>query len=156
MLGKCPTVSFWCQTATIPSVQGHIIEQATPFGPAKVSLSRVLSGPLTLTFLVDESLTNYREIYDWLRGIGAPTGFDDFLEWQASHPGALGINDLPGVTTSDAVLIVNDSNNNPLCRVKFPAVVPTNLGSLTFDTRTTDTFLTCTAAFATTFFTIEI
>lgn len=149
-IAKLPAVSFWCQTVNIPSIQGTVIEQPTPFVNAKVALSRLSVGPLSITFLVDEQLQNYTELYNWLRGLTNPTGFDDYADYAAQHDLAYAHQD---IMTSEATLLLNDSNNQLIRRITFPNIVPVALGGMTFETTDTGvSHITCTAGFAATFF----
>ena len=38
--------------------------------------------PLDITFLVDENLNNYKEIHDWLLGLGFPQNYTQFQNLQ--------------------------------------------------------------------------
>jgi hypothetical protein len=108
--------------------------------------------PLELSFNVQENLANWREIYDWMTGIGFPTSPKEFSdavnnatsETPNANPTKGGrVN--PNVLTSDATLTILTNKNNPLLQVKFRNIYPTSLSGLAFDTKDTDsTQLTAT------------
>ena len=54
----------------------------TPFKPIPVMGTNLTFSNLSVTFIVDEFLENYRELHDWLTAIGFPKSrkqFRDFL-----------------------------------------------------------------------------
>ena len=142
----------------IPNTQYHITEANLPgiaFGGDAVLNSRYTSmpfmgdtldfSPMELTFLVQENLQNWREIYDWMIGIGfpkSPTQFADAIT-EAQQDGAYkepvnGELKNPNVLTSDATLTVLTNKNNPVIQVEFKNMYPTSLSGLTFNTQDTD------------------
>lgn len=95
---------------------------------------------LTIEFLVDEHLSNWKQIHDWMRSLAAP-------EYKEKEYGKYG-----NVTYkySDAVLTIFTSHNNPDFRIKFIHCVPTGLSGIGFtetDTSTTPSKATLSLAF---------
>ena len=121
-------------------------------------------GDLEVTFLVNEDLSNYREIHDWMIGIGfpkSPTQFSSAVSENAdlkpgSSPSRTDVNRVggsselvnPSTLVSDATLTILSNKNNPVIRVNFKALYPTSLGGLQYNAQTTDTEqLTSTVTF---------
>ena len=104
--------------------------------------------PMEMTFLVSEGLSNYREIHDWMTGIGFPDNVDQFKtaisEDAGLKPTQGGSNADPSSLTSDATLTILTNKNNPSLQVSFRNCYPTSLSGLTFSTQGTDEQLTAT------------
>ena len=142
----------------IPNTQYHITEVNLPgiaFGGDAVMNSRYTSmpfmgdtldfSPLELQFIVQENLQNWREIYDWMIGIGfpkSPTQFENAINEANSESYTEPTNNTsttnPNVLTSDATLTVLTNKNNPVIQVDFKNMYPTSLSGLSFNTQDTD------------------
>jgi hypothetical protein len=79
LVKKLPHVNFFCQEVVIPSFSGGEIRHGTPFATINTTGDRIQWSPLNVTFKVDEDLTNYTEIYDWLMAINYP---DEFAQYK--------------------------------------------------------------------------
>ena len=113
---------------------------------------KVTFNSLDISFLVDENLNNYKELHDWIIGLGFPQDYTQFQNLQAegsdrfsgstrstaptgkSVPQPLS----EGGIYSDATLTVLNSKNIAKTEIRFENVYPTNLGSLNYDVRLTD------------------
>ena len=107
---------------------------------------------LSISFLVDENLNNYKEIHDWIIGIGFPQNHTQFATLQAASsdrfPGSTAGASVPGVATpsplaegaiySDATLTILNSKNIPKTEIRFQNVYPTSLGGLSYDVKLSD------------------
>ena len=116
---------------------------------------------LEITFLVDEKLENYRELHQWLVGIGFPKARTQFSSFQkdesSTFPTAESVKGdvtKSGVPSGvqamygDATLTVMTSKNNPVMEVRFSDLYPVALSGLSFNQQETDvTYLTATATF---------
>lgn len=89
-------------------------------------------GSFEISYLIDEDLLNYKEIFDWMKS-----------NVETKH----------STTTSsdhyrDMTLTVMNSANNVTKQIKFVDAYPTSLSSLPFDITTTDVeYLTAVATF---------
>ena len=116
---------------------------------------------LEISFLVDEKLTNYRELHQWLVGIGFPKVRSQFSSFKSENSDVFPTgSQVKGETTStgvatgtqsmfgDATLTVMTSKNNPIMEVRFSDLYPVSLSALQFDQQLTDTtYLTATCTF---------
>jgi hypothetical protein len=105
---------------------------------------------LNITFLVDEELQNYRELWDWLVGMGSPVSHSQWETTLAKGDGAIRTFSTPDADPrtkstyeesnlySDATLIVYSSKNQPKVEVKFKNMFPTSLSSLEYSQEATD------------------
>lgn len=103
---------------------------------------------LEVTFLVNEALENYREIHDWMIGIGFPKDNQQYIDAISSeqnmNPIASKVDNAkatgkPSVLMSDATLTILTNKNNPNLRVNFKNCFPTSLSGLSYTTQGTDT-----------------
>ena len=94
---KLPLVEFTIQTANIPGISLDEVQQPTRLKSIALPGSTLSFASLDLSFLVDENLNNYKEVHDWLIGIGFPQNYTQFQNLQAE-----GSDRFPGSTRSTA------------------------------------------------------
>jgi hypothetical protein len=149
---KLPEVEFTCQTANIPGISLGSATQPTPLVDIPIPGDKISFQSLDINFLVDENLNNYKEIHDWLIGIGFPQNYTQFQNLQAEgsdrFPGSTRSTAATGSSTpqplseggtySDATLTILNSKNIAKTEIRFQNVYPTSLGSLSYDVKLTD------------------
>ncbi len=144
---KLPTVEFFCQTANIPGISLGQATIDTPLKSIPFPGDELNYQDLSISFLVDENLNNYKEIHDWLLGLGTPqnhnqfstlrdTGTDRFPGQTTNSPNNNTVPD--GGTYSDATLTVLNSKNIAVTEIRFHNIFPTSLGSLSYDVQASD------------------
>ena len=144
---KLPTVEFFCQTANIPGISLGQATIDTPLKSIPFPGDELNYQDLGISFLVDENLNNYKEIHDWLTGLGAPqnhnqfstlrdTGTDRFPGQTTNSPNNNAVPD--GGTYSDATLTILNSKNIAKVEIRFHNIFPTSLGSLSYDVQASD------------------
>ncbi len=111
-----PNAEFSIQTMVLPDVSANPTPYITRSRNISMSADKLEYAPFECTFLVDEDLTNYREIYDWLYS-QVDSVQDDYR---------------------DITLSVLSSANTVNKQIVFHSAHPTNLGSLPFDITTSD------------------
>ena len=149
---KLPLVEFFVQSATIPGINLGSAQQNTTLYDIPLPGDKLTYAALDLSFIVDENLNNYKEIHDWLLGLGFPSNHTQFQDLQSTgsdrFPGSTKSSAVTGTSTptplaeggiySDAVLTVLNSKNIAKTEIRFKNVYPTSLGSLNYDVRATD------------------
>ena len=149
---KLPEVEFTCQTANIPGIALGSATQPTPLVDIPIPGDKISFQSLDINFLVDENLNNYKEIHDWLIGIGFPQNYTQFQNLQTEgsdrFPGSTRSTAASGTSTpqplseggtySDATLTILNSKNIAKTEIRFQNVYPTSLGSLSYDVKLTD------------------
>ena len=149
---KLPQVEFFVQTANIPGITLDEVQQPTRLKAIALPGSTLSFASLELTFLVDENLNNYKELHDWLIGLGTPesdsqfaglltAGSDRFAGSTASSAPTGSNTATPlneGAIYSDATLTVLNSKNIAKTEIRFKNVYPTSLGSLSYDIKASD------------------
>ena len=144
---KLPKVEFFCQTANIPGIGLGEAVIDTPLKSIPFPGDKVTYQDLAISFLVDENLNNYKEIHDWIIGLGAPqnhtqfstlrdTGTDRFPGQTTNSPNNNAVPD--GGTYSDATLTVLNSKNIAVTEIRFHNIFPTSLGALSYDVQASD------------------
>jgi len=160
---KLPEVEFTCQTANIPGISLGGAIQPTPLVDIPIPGDKISFQSLDINFLVDENLNNYKEIHDWLIGIGFPQNYTQFQNLQTEgsdrFPGSTRSTAATGTsipqplseggTYSDATLTVLNSKNIAKTEIRFQNIYPTSLGSLSYDVKLTDVdYLQASVSFA--------
>ena len=77
---KLPQVEFFVQTANIPGITLDEVQQPTRLKAIALPGSTLSFASLELSFLVDENLNNYKELHDWLIGLGTPESDSQFAD----------------------------------------------------------------------------
>ena len=159
---KLPEVEFTCQTANVPGISLGEATMATPLKDIPIPGDKVSYSSLDISFLVDENLNNYKELHDWIVGIGFPQSHDQFKNLQTAgqdrFPGSTAGSVVPGVRTpvplkeggiySDATLTILNSKNIAKTEIRFQNVYPTSLGGLSYDIKLSDVdYLQAAASF---------
>ena len=112
-VGALPNTSFFVQTVNLP---GITLEGAVLATPQLQNFTRhtgvITYEPLNVTFLIDEYLKNWQEVYEWM--IGEESKY------------------------TSAVLTILSSAMNPTMELHFKDIFPTSLSEISFDSTTTD------------------
>jgi len=160
---KLPLVEFTIQTANIPGISLDEVQQPTRLKAIALPGSTLSFANLDLSFLVDENLNNYKELHDWLIGLGTPESDSQFAGLLASgndrFPGSTVSTAVTGTSTaqplnegaiySDATLTVLNSKNIAKTEIRFKNVYPVSLGSLSYDIKASDVdYLQVNASFS--------
>ena len=147
---RLPKTTWFCTAANIPGITLGEAQYATPMSDMFVTGDKLTFETLNITFIVDEELQNYRELWNWLVGIGSPVSHSQWETELAKGDGAVrqfGTDDGDGRTKStyeesnlysDATLIVYNSKNIPKVDVKFKNMFPTSLSALEYSQELTD------------------
>ena len=108
-----PNTSFFIQTVNLPGIS---LEAQVVATPQLQNFSRhtgvITYEALNITFMIDEYLKNWQEIYEWMIG--------------------------PEDKYTSAVLTIVSSSMNPTIEIHFKDIFPTSLSEIAFDSTTTD------------------
>lgn len=165
IIEKTPDVLFKIQNCSIPDITLSSIDidsgfRSTPFEGTKISY-----GALTVTFIVNASLSNYSLLFNWIRALGYPdfyTQFNNFPErakvWQRYElpderifpRNKLDI-DSESYGRSDGSLFITSraTGNEVNAVVHFKDLFPINLSQIEFQSNNSEpTPAICTCNFA--------
>ena len=161
---KLPKVEYFCTAANLPGINLGTAEQITPLKDIPLPGDRLQYDTLTISFLVDENLENYREIHGWLTGLGFPRDREQFRKLLGGgadrFPTSTGAKQetdagivrneagATGAVYSDATLSILTSKNTTNIQVRFADVFPTSLSGLNYNQQQTDVnYLIATVTF---------
>ena len=143
-LGKYPKVDFFCNSARLPELRLSTQVQSSYLKDIDLPGEKITYGDLTLQFLVDENMENYKTIYDWIYGLGFPETPQQFKDKTTDRDGVRDMNE----QFADGTLRILNSNFNEVAKVKFLDMFPVSLSSLDFDATQTDVnYFTAQATF---------
>jgi len=150
---KLPSLSYFCQQANIPNVTLGETTQGTPFIEVPVPGDKMTFDPLTVQFLVDSEMKNYKAIFNWMNGLGFPVEHAQYENYVQTE-GGFGSDISKGY--SDGVLQVLGNTNKHLLSVRFIDLFPVALESLVFNSTNQDVqYLIGNATFRYTYYEIE-
>ena len=159
---KIPNTEYFIQEVNLPGIafSGDAVLN-TRFTSLNMMGDTVNYEPLEISFSVQENLSNWREIHDWMVGIGFPENSEQFS--QAISEAKATRTSVPGRTAnvstlqSDATLMIMTNKNNPTVKVNFKNVYPTSLSGVSFDTKDTDAQnLTATMTMSYDYYNLEV
>ena len=143
-LGKYPKVDFFCNTARIPEVTLATATQSSYLKDIDVPETKLTYGDLTIQFLVDENMENYRIVHEWITGLGFPETAQQYKDLTTDSAGVRDMKE----QFADGTLRILNSNFNEVAQVKFLDMFPVSLSSLDFDATQTDVnYFTAQASF---------
>jgi hypothetical protein len=131
-LKRAPNLNFFVTDVNLPQISLGNIELPTPFKLINIAGSKLEYGDFNLTFKLDEDMTTYFEIYNWLIAIGFPENFDQYKGLKESQRGT------PNQLVSDATLTIMTSDMIPNIEVNFQDLFPTSIGDINFTTSDND------------------
>ena len=151
-IAKLPQVEFFIQTVNLPGISMGTAIVPTPLYDYPVPGDEISFRSLDISFLVDENLNNYKELHDWIAGLGFGKSHQDFADLQATaadrFPGSTKGSLVAGVEIpaplseggiySDATLTILNSKNIAKTEIRFQNVFPISLGSLSYDVKASD------------------
>lgn len=149
---KLPDVTYNVQQVTLPQLTLEDIEMTNLFANIPIPGSRLTYDALTIQFLVDEEMRNYKSIYNWMVGLGFPTSFEEYISFK-NQKDVSTLNGLVNVSElskgySDATLDILGSNNLSIQTIQFVDIFPTSIESLAFQSTSTDVnYFTANASF---------
>lgn len=128
-IARLPNVEFFCQRISIPSVVLGEAFQPMPFMNLPVEGDTLTFEPLNLSFILDEDLKNYQEVYNWLTALGFPREYSQF----ASLKDASAASEYNSMF-SDMSIILLTNKSNPNYEISFTDTFPTSLSGIQLDT----------------------
>ena len=126
---RLPHVEYFCQRVNIPAVILGEAFQPMPFMNLPVEGDTLSFESMNISFILDEDMQNYMEIYSWLTALGFPRDYEQFKTLkppsEASEYASM---------FSDMDIMLQTNKSNPNYKITFNDVFPTSLSSVQFDT----------------------
>ncbi len=136
---RIPTTQFFCQEVNIPGVSLGEVDRVTPFLDMYSPGTKLKYEPLDISFMIDEDLQSWKDMYNWFISIADPDGFE-----KRDHNKELQTNK----HFSDAILTVLNGLNNPVLRIEYINVFPLTMSDIRFDTKlSAESIITCSVTF---------
>ena len=150
-LARCPNLTWFVQEINMPGISLGDSSRNYATGKAAIPGDNLEYNELTLTFAIDESMNNWREIYNWMRSL-APTrlGKENNNQYATLSNSDFG-------RISDGTLLIMTNSVNVNISVDFKDLFPTSLSNIEF--RTTDTAIeaiTSTVSFRYSYYNIRV
>ena len=141
-LKRAPNLNFFVTDVNLPFISLSSVEIPTPFKAINIPGSKLEYGDFNLTFKMDEDMSTYFEIYNWLIAIGFPENFNQYKGLKEAQKGAT--NQL----FSDATLTILTSDMVPNIEVTFEDLFPISINEMNFTTSDTDVnYISATVSF---------
>ena len=131
-----PKVQWFVQTVNLPGLSLPEVITPSPLLDTYIPGDNLVFEPLSVSFLVDEDMTNWVEVYNWLRGLSSPENSSEYSNFRNSNITTSGVASPTSreAIYSDATLIILNSNMNPKHQILFKELFPTNISTLNFST----------------------
>jgi len=126
---RLPATTYFCQRVNIPSVILGETHESNPFMNTPLEGDTLSFEALSISFIVDEDMQNYIEIYNWLTAIGFPRDYTQFAALKRPE-------DFPTNSEgiySDINVMLHTNKSNPNYKITFTDVFPTALSSVQLD-----------------------
>lgn len=131
---------YFCQKANLPGVQLDQVSHQTPQLDLYVSGTKLSYNTFDITFLVNEDLTAWTSIYNWMKELANVD--QSYKRRQAAF--------------KQAILTIYSNQNNPKMRVTYSNIFPLSVSDLEFDTTlSAEDHIVATATFRYDYFEIE-
>ena len=134
LIDKVPNTEFFVKTVNIPGLQFTETILAAGIGlDAYFPGDKITFDSLSVGFLVDEDLTNFKEIFDWMDQIvpvSDPTQFGKLVQAQKTATGDASSIDADTNQYSDITLVTNTNKNIPNRYFRFHDAFPISLSGI--------------------------
>jgi len=125
---RLPNVQFFTQKTSIPSVSTTAVVLPTRFNPVYVTPDKVAFSNLDLSFIVDENMNNYIEIFEWMISSAFPADHNQYKKIKESDEGLF----------SDISVIIMNSKKNSNIEIAYTNCFPISLSDVQLDTTQSD------------------
>lgn len=143
---KLPELIYFSQEVSLPGISLPTATMNTPFSTVKIAGDKMTYDPLTVNFMVDEKMSNYLAIHDWIVAMGFPHDYEQYISWQNKERSPY-FSEL-AKNYSDGTLSILGSNNVTVQNVTFVDLIPISLSGLSFTTTSDDvSYISCQIEF---------
>ena len=163
-----PITEWFVVRANIPSVTLGVADQYTPFLNIQQVGDHITYGDFSMTFIVDENLKNYMEMYNWVKNIGFPFEHAQFNVLSrpdyGDRSGGQKYNKEKDTYSkvedsdlyTDIIVQIMTGKNNLIAECFVYEAFPTTLGAIEYSQQETDmTYATCEVGFSYTWFDVK-
>lgn len=137
-INKLPNLSYFCQEVSIPGISLPVADINTPLSKVPFAGDKIEFDNLTIEFLINEDMSNYKAIHDWLIGLGFPELHQQYKDFLAQNSSTL-LYTPALASSSDGVLSILNSANNSIRTINFVDLIPVSLAAIQLRSTTDDT-----------------
>ena len=167
-----PTTEWFVTRATVPGISLGQAQVPTPLTNVQFVGEKVEFSSFDMSFIVDEKLDNYMEMYTWAKNIGFPHSHNQFnatarpygpsIERKVNRPprdrriDTDVVNKFDRDLYTDITMTILSSKNNAVALVTMYDAFPVALSALEYSQQESDTiYQTCDVSFAFTWFDVS-
>lgn len=159
LIDKIPTVEYYVKSVNIPSLSFTETVAGAGVGlDAYFPGDKVEFGTLNITFLIDEDLENFKEVYEWMNAIvpvADPADYKNYVGSSTTSTGQLSNVDNDLNQYSDITLVINTNKNIPNKFFRFRDAFPISLGEISLESGADNETVTCEVQFRFSYYTIN-
>ena len=123
---KFPSLNPFVQGVSLTGLTFGVAILGTPFADRKEPGDKIIFSVLSVSFLVDEEMKTWMEIYEWIRGLGFPENFGQYRSFSQGRK-------LTGTDVySDGSLLLYNNQGAPIYEAVFKDLFPIALGDIPF------------------------
>lgn len=125
---RLPTVTYFCQTASLPALTLTPAEQPTAVGlfPKWIG-GKYNFEDFTVSFVVDENMKNWLEVFEWMKDIGTMESLTNAIDRKQTQD-----------FFSDILIVVTNSVYKPKYHIRFKDAFPIALSGIDFNSTLTE------------------
>jgi len=159
LIDKVPTVEYYIQSCNIPGLSFTETTSATGIGlDAFFPGDKVSFETLDCTFLVDEDLENFKEIFDWMDAIvpvSDPSSYEAYVDSVKTGSGTYSAVDNDMNQYSDITLVMNTNKNVPNRFIRFHDAFPISISGIELQSGAESEAVTCNVSFRFSYYEIK-
>jgi hypothetical protein len=125
-VAMCPTLTSYVQSVSVPGVTLGEAGIETPFVRIPEPGDKLTYSVLGVSFLVDEEMKNWLEIFDWMTSLGYPDNLRQFGNIPQARRAAA------DQVRGDMVLLIYSNQSVPVLKVTFKDAFPIAVGDIPF------------------------
>lgn len=139
-------MTYFCQEAQIPGLNTPPAMISTPMVDYSLVGEKMQFQPLEVIFMIDEDMTNYIALHNWMIALGFPEDHQQYTDFITEF--AFETKSELLRTTSPGTLEILNSSNNSVAVIAYDGLHPTSIQPIQMQSTTTDTmYLMCSATF---------
>lgn len=136
ILKRLPNMTFYCQSVNLPGAGIDVINQPVPmFNTIKRPGGEIMHDDVMVQFLVDDGMSNWREIFQWIKEC---SNYTDHTEYKSPQEHLC----------DEAQLFILNSSHKATFRIDFYNLFPNSIDGIQFDTKSHSNQIYCNAAFS--------
>lgn len=126
VLPRFPKTQFFATDFVLPDMTLPSANVATPFVNIPMAGDKPMFSPMRFNFLINEDMSNFQEVHDWIYSIGFAESNLDYTQYANKTVPYQSLGE------QDAQVIVLSSKGNPIRTITFFDAIPISLSGMEF------------------------